>query len=142
MAVPGNYSPCACLAHSTQRPTPCQDEAISRNGGGTFIDWTDMLSPLPHNSLRKPPYVCHLCPYFSYYKPYLNRHLRTHSSESPFVCQTCGHRFRHSYRLKTHMRIHTGERPYACKFCGKSYTRKESLDFHHSVAHVKADNFT
>ncbi|OWF43278.1 Zinc finger protein 236 [Mizuhopecten yessoensis] len=45
---------------------------------------------------------CQVCGKFFQSLSYLERHLRSHSSERPFLCPECGRAYKHKFALKKH----------------------------------------
>ncbi|XP_035658317.1 zinc finger protein Xfin-like [Branchiostoma floridae] len=81
------------------------------------------------------PYKCDQCAYSAAVKSSLVKHLRTHTGEKPYMCGECGYRTAQMSCLSKHMRTHTGDKPYRCDQCSYSATRKSYLD-KHKVKHT------
>lgn len=73
---------------------------------------------------------CNLCPYSTYRRWNLKRHLTLHSGERPHKCEICNRGFTRRDNLKDHWLLHTGEKPYSCNECNKSFKERRSLTKH------------
>ncbi|XP_045582694.1 zinc finger and BTB domain-containing protein 7A isoform X37 [Procambarus clarkii] len=76
------------------------------------------------------PHQCPYCPYSSYRKDYMTRHIRTHTGEKPFTCPHCPYRSATKETMTNHIRIHTGEKPYSCSLCPYRAAQRSSLMSH------------
>lgn len=100
---------------------------------------------------------CPLCPFTSYKKAIVTRHIRSHTQERPFRCSICSRAFtlkenltRHAathqrrYRcelcpsvwfhtkadLVQHMYSHTGKKVHRCNICSRAFPNKSKLATH------------
>ncbi|XP_066970565.1 zinc finger and BTB domain-containing protein 7A-like isoform X9 [Macrobrachium rosenbergii] len=79
---------------------------------------------------KEETYKCTFCPYSSWIKVNLMKHILIHTGEKPYKCQLCPAAFAQKGNLKTHIRTHTGEKPFACSKCPYRATHKYSLQCH------------
>lgn len=84
--------------------------------------------PLNEDTLKH--FKCHLCPYSTYQRSDLKKHLFVHSGERPLKCEICKRSFARGDSLKRHRRLHNGEKPYSCNVCNKSFIDSRGLKIH------------
>ncbi|MCL4131279.1 UNVERIFIED_CONTAM: hypothetical protein GTU68_056701 [Idotea baltica] len=56
--------------------------------------------------------------------------MRFHTGSKPFGCNLCPYRSYKRIDMKRHIRIHTGEKPYECPHCHAKFSQKTSLSTH------------
>ena len=91
------------------------------------------------NPLEKN-HVCPYCPYKTFQKCDLTKHIRIHSGERPFKCPLCDYSASQKSSLNTHIRIHTGEKPFKCDHCDYVTAHYSSL-YNHKKIHISDKNF-
>nr|XP_023015096.1 zinc finger protein 391-like isoform X2 [Leptinotarsa decemlineata]XP_023015097.1 zinc finger protein 391-like isoform X2 [Leptinotarsa decemlineata] len=85
----------------------------------------DASAILPEESFQ-----CHYCEMKFAHESYLQRHLRTHTTDKPFECEVCRKSFDTKRVMKRHMLTHMEKKPFECHYCEKSFTSKINLQGH------------
>ena len=65
------------------------------------------------------------------------RTVKEDSYKPKFSCEYCGKLFIHLSKLKRHLPQHTDERAFKCDICEKSFKRKDTMQEHRMVVHMK-----
>lgn len=58
---------------------------------------------------KRKTHFCTFCPYQTYLKHDMVKHVRTHTGERPFACEMCGKRFSRKDRLQSHIKTHNAD---------------------------------
>lgn len=82
-----------------------------------------------NTNTENPQLTCHCSKTFRT-RHGLQKHLRSHSSETLYVCELCGQSYRQKASFKTHKKIHEGLYPFSCVYCNKTFTQKIALVRH------------
>lgn len=82
------------------------------------------------NCRRKGAYACHLCPYTSYSRGDVIKHVRVHTGERPFKCTICPYASTQRQNVTVHMRKHSKEKLFSCYICGSTYKLQQDLQRH------------
>ena len=70
-------------------------------------------------------------------KQELGRTASIEGYQPKYTCEFCGRGFLHLSKLKRHRPMHTDERAFPCEHCDKAFRRKDSLQEHVLVVHLK-----
>ncbi|XP_064092921.1 zinc finger and BTB domain-containing protein 7B-like isoform X10 [Macrobrachium nipponense] len=103
------------------------------------MPWSSARAKSSEGEKKEETYKCTFCPYSSWIKVNLMKHILIHTGEKPYKCQFCPAAFTQKGNLKTHIRTHTGEKPFACSKCPYRATHKYSLQCH-MLKHVNDAN--
>ncbi|XP_068210953.1 zinc finger and BTB domain-containing protein 7C-like isoform X11 [Palaemon carinicauda] len=87
------------------------------------------------DGMRWKMHRCTYCPFTSFNKTKLERHLLVHTGEKPFACSYCPSAFSQKSNLKRHIQTHTGEKPFECPSCPYRAGLKQSLKLHIMMKH-------
>lgn len=103
----------------------------------TFDCKTDLHKHMKsvHNNMGE--YQCDQCPYQSWTKKLLNRHIvdQHEITTRQYHCQFCGKSFKRKGEVKKHERIHSSEKPFKCEYCNQQFRTKYPLSLHTAAKH-------
>ena len=106
-----------------------------RESNGKFLKTLDVDLKVSNDGI----FSCSICPYSSYHKQNVQKHLMTHTGEKPFACNMCSYRATHKHHLDNHIKTHTGEKPFSCSLCSYKGSQKHHLDVHmkkHTIQNI------
>ncbi|XP_044729206.1 zinc finger protein OZF-like [Chrysoperla carnea] len=118
-----------CLNEHNREPEfPCPDCSKVYNKYDSYF---------AHIRSHKGKFVCEICNKVCRANSILQRHMKTHSSETPFPCMECNKSFKTEEYLQKHQNVHLPEgikkkkpKVYSCDLCYKTFTKEENLIAH------------
>ncbi|XP_035708074.1 zinc finger protein 26-like [Folsomia candida] len=124
---------------SEERPRfPCTFSTCEK----TYLDRRDVSKHVKTEHAENPvKFPCTLCAKEYKFRPHLELHILTHTTEKPHKCATCEKSFARLQGLKVHKATHLENAVLKCKLCLHTFLRGFDLRSHIRLVHENYGNY-